>query len=145
MTDVIPRNVVLDGDGTDGGGLRSVLPTRYRIVPVQDTVDALAVPTVVLKQTSIGRAIVDGKVIPGGRVARFILTIAVPYESTAAAEYQLDDEVVTLLDGIDMLPNLRWTTAEKKVWSDRNEPCYDVELELPFRHNRNRNGDTDNG
>jgi hypothetical protein len=137
VSGVTPRDLVLTGaDG--GGGQKSLLPKGYRLVPVQDTVDALATRTVVLKQTRIGRAIVDGKVVPGARIASFILTIAVPYESTAAAEYALDDDVVTLLDAIDQLPNLRWTIAEKKAWSERNEPCYDIELELPFHHPRNK-------
>jgi hypothetical protein len=121
--------------------LRPLLPKRYRILPTQSNFDAIVKPIVVFKQTAIGRQIVDGKTIPGGRIVRMIMTIAVPFSKTATAEKALDDDLITLLDAIDRITNVRWTTAEKRIWSENGqEPCYDVNLEIPFSHNTSKEG-----
>jgi hypothetical protein len=94
-------------------------------------------PVVIFRQERIGRQIVDGRTIPGGRIVGMTMTIAVPYQSTGAAEKALDDDVVTILDAIDKLSNVRWTTAEKRIWSQAGEePCYDIALEIPYQHTK---------
>lgn len=118
--------------------LKDVLdPLDYRIEPNQRIPDRISRPTAILKQQRIGRAIQDGTVIPGGRIAGFVLTLATKYETTVSAENALDDNVVDLLNAIDGIPNLRWTSAEKRILSEAtNAPCYDVELEFVFQHKR---------
>lgn len=65
------------------------------------------------------------------------ITIAVPYQDTGAAEKALDDDLIAILDAIDAMQNVRWTTAEKKVWSATNtEPCYDIAIEVPYQHKK---------
>lgn len=65
------------------------------------------------------------------------MTIAVPYEDTGNAERALDDDIITLLDAIDRIGNVRWTTAEKRIWTQSGqEPCYDIALEVPYQHTK---------
>jgi hypothetical protein len=130
MTDIIVRDYVT-------AQLTGILPKAYRIEKFQRIPDAITGPTAILKQQRIGRAMTDGKVIPGARIAEFILTLACEYEDIGKAEATLDDTVVTLLDAIDDVRNLRWTTADKRILSDTTQaPCYDVALEFPYQHNR---------
>lgn len=117
--------------------LRAILPKRYVIIPTARTVDAIVKPTVILKQERIGRQIIDGRTVPGGRMVGMTITIAVPYQETGAAEKALDDDLVAILDAIDAMENVRWTTAEKKIWSPINtEPCYDIAIEVPYKHTK---------
>lgn len=112
-------------------------PQGFRIEPFQRIPDKISRPTAILKQEAIGRAVEAGKVIPGGRVARFTLTLAVQYELLPKAEDALDDFVIDLLNAIDGIDNVRWTTAEKRILSEQtNAPCYDVDLEFVFQHTR---------
>lgn len=117
--------------------LRPLLPPTYQYVPTQRTVDRISRPLVMFKQERIGRQIIDGKTVPGGRIVGATMTIAVPYEDTGAAERALDDDLITLLDAIDRVRNVRWTTAEKRIWTDAGqEPCYDIALEIPYQHSK---------
>ena len=60
-----------------------------------------------------------------------------PLEDVGTAETELDDTVVTLLNAIDEVRNLRWTTADKRILSETTQaPCYDITLELPYQHNK---------
>lgn len=128
MADIIVRDWAIEQ-------LRALLPAGYVLIPVQRTIDVLAKPTVLFRQERIGRQVVDGRTIPGGRIVGATLTIAVPSDDTGIAERLLDDHVVTLLDAIDQVPNMRWTSAEKRILTDNGqEPCYDIALEIPYQH-----------
>ena len=130
MSDIIARDYVAEQ-------LTGLLPKEYRIEKFQRIPDAITGPTAILKQQRIGRAYAEGKVIAGARIAEFILTLATEYEDIGTAEAALDDTVVTLLNAIDEVRNLRWTTADKRILSETTQaPCYDITLELPYRHTK---------
>lgn len=117
--------------------LKPLLPKRYQYVPTQRTIDRITKPLVMFKQERIGRQIIEGRTVPGGRIVGATMTIAVPYEDTGNAERALDDDLITLLDAIDRIGNVRWTTAEKRIWTDAGqEPCYDIALEIPYQHTK---------
>lgn len=128
--DVIIRDWLIDQ-------LRPLLPKGYVLVNVQRTLDALSKPTVLFRQERIGRQIVSGQTIPGGRIVGATLTIAVPSDDTGIAERLLDDHVVTLLDAIDRVSDVRWVTAEKRILTENGqEPCYDIAIEIPYQHTK---------
>jgi len=130
MPEIIARDYVADS-------LSKILPRRFVVEKFQRIPDVITKSTAILKQQRIGRSIVAGRVIPGGRVAEFTLTLAIPNRDIARAETRLDDDVVTLLNAIDEIPNLRWTTAEKRILSETvPAPCYDITLELVYHHSR---------
>jgi len=117
--------------------LRPLLPKRYQYVSTQRTIDRITKPLVMFKQERIGRQIIEGRTVPGGRIVGATMTIAVPYEDTGNAERALDDDLITLLDAIDRIGNVRWTSAEKRIWTEAGqEPCYDIALEIPYQHTK---------
>lgn len=129
MADIIVREYVATQ-------LAAILPKTFKIEKYQRIPDVITKPTAILKQQRIGRAISTGQVIPGARVAEFVLTLATQYEKIGAAESALDDTVVTLLNAIDDVKNIRWTAAEKRVLPDEQTPCYDITIEFPYTHDR---------
>lgn len=130
MSDIIVRDYVSEQ-------LAAILPKSYRVEKFQRIPDAITGPTAILKQNRIGRAVEAGRTIPGARIAEFVLTLACEYEDIGTAESALDDTVVTLLNAIDEVKNLRWTSADKRILSETTQaPCYDITLELPYQHNK---------
>ena len=130
MVDVIVRDWLADQ-------LAVVLPAGFHIERFQRIPDAIVGPTAILRQERFGRQVVDGRTIPGGRIVAYTLTLAVQYEDIGTAEAALDDDVVTLLDALDELGNVRWITAEKRILSETTQaPCYDIGIEVPYQHTK---------
>lgn len=123
MVDVIIRDELV-------ALLKPKIPKRYAFVEVQRTVDNIVKPTVVLRQERIER---DPTAPARIRRAFFTIVLASPLDDTGAAERTLDDDVVEIINKLDEVEGLVWTTCTKGVWSEENPaPCYAVELWIPY-------------
>lgn len=109
--------------------LRPALPTRWRFVADESTIDRLTVPALLLSQRVIRRT----PAAPiGAHTVEFLLTVIDPTADLAKAETELDDELDTVLHILDATLGLVWKDATKKVWKERHL-AYDVTLEVTSR------------
>jgi hypothetical protein len=119
---VIIRDVLLDA-------LRPHIPRGrkgWALIETQRTVDKIARTTVVLRQERIER---DPAAPAVARRAFFTLLVASPLEDPGAAEHAMDDAIVDLLNALDGIGNLTWTTCTKGVWADEYPaPTYAIEI-----------------
>lgn len=120
---VIIREVLLER-------LEPAIPSTWRVVSRQRTVDKVNKTTLVVRQARIEK---DPAAPATTRRAFFDLVLAVPLSTGEAGEDRLDDDVVDLLAGIDEAPGVVWETATKGIWSDANpDPCYVVSLYIVY-------------
>lgn len=108
------------------GWLVPVLPKRWKIIPSQRNYDALAVPSIILKQAGLD----PHPAAPQSyHLTRMVITLADPHTDIDKAEDALDANLELLLAAIKKQPLMRFTTAEKVGLSEKYI-AYDVTVEI---------------
>lgn len=109
--------------------LAPLLPTDWKLIPYQDSVDTLSDVTVMLKLASVEK---HPSAPLGAYLARFTITVVDPSQDPQKAEDRLDDELLALLAALDSLNNSLWSTAEKVLFQDRYL-AYDIAMQVVTR------------
>lgn len=90
--------------------LRPLLPSSWRVVDSERSLDRNDRTTVIVRQREITKNPAAPK---ASRIVQFVLTIVSRYVGPDNAEDDLDSTVPTLLNTLDGVDGLRWDTAEK--------------------------------
>lgn len=105
--------------------LAPLLPRDWKWIPFQRNLDAITVPTAMLKLQTVTRTPTAPIAI---RDVEYVLTIIEPITDPARGAAALDDHLVDLLGAIDDTPDIAWKTATAVAWGDPNPTnlAYDI-------------------
>lgn len=109
--------------------LKPLLPSDWRWYAYGTNLDTLSTPVAMLRLRSIERNPANPQ---GSRIAEFTLTIIEPKVDPATREDALDEKLIDLLDAIDEIPQLAWSTAEQGLADAGSHLGFDITLKLPF-------------
>lgn len=118
---------------TIADGLRSVLPSKWKVLPYLDDIDSPLNPVVMIGQSSVTKT----PAAPlGARDLSLVARVVVPPTDPSKVDDGLEEALDTLLDSIEELSGsglrLRWDSADKAIES--NLPAYDVTLTVTVQH-----------
>ncbi len=108
------------------GILEPLLPSDWRIVRSQQSLDRLQKPVVILKQNRIEK---NPAAPQGMHEIFFVVTVVSPLENPTKAEDQLDGSTNALIHAIDESASLSWTSAEKVLFNEKYL-AYDLNVQL---------------
>lgn len=110
--------------------LRPLLPATYKIVDVPRSLDGLEAkrPVVLLYRES--RAKAPNAI--GDYFDTFTLYVVSPIIDTRRAEDALDDALDAVVDALDQIKWLNWSTAERSLFGDAMAPAYKVTLTIAY-------------
>jgi hypothetical protein len=105
--------------------IKPKLPKGWKFIPYRDSIDAITVTTVILKQNTVARS----PIAPKSQLAiGLTMTVVVPVTDPKKAEDALDDATTTLAFILEGIPNLTWSPANRAEISSEL-PCYDIPIE----------------
>jgi hypothetical protein len=112
--------------------LKPLLPRGWDLIPYTRVVDAITVPTVMVKLQTITRL---PEAPMSSHITAYTVTIVNPAADPGEADASLDDDISELLHALDEirneagLPTLRWTRAERVAFSD-TYLAFDITVEV---------------
>lgn len=112
--------------------LTPLLPKKWALKPHAGQPDTPAKVTVLLSLKAYER---DSKISGGTRTARWIFTVLEPKTDPGPADDDLDEDIITFLDALDVKAvrrtGLTWTKAERGLYRDTH-PGFDIEITVPI-------------
>lgn len=118
----------MSAHATLANAIRAGVPATWRIVDHErdtDEPDATAPATVTIKLDSVRR--LPEAPASGVYLAAWTLTIATPHTDPERADPEVFDRLLELVDHLDGLDWLRWTTAQKVLAGGRY--AFDITIE----------------
>lgn len=106
--------------------LKSLVPSTWVIIPEQRNFDTPTATTVIVKQSEVSRL---SAAQLASRQIGFTLTLVSKQTTIARAEDDLDATLPKLLDILDGIRNLGWTTATKVAVDDKHIG-YDIPITI---------------
>lgn len=98
------------------GLLTTALPATWRVVAAKRSIDPPVKTTVVVKQLGVDK---PPQLPRGARTIRFVLTLISRHTDPDKAEDDLDSALPDLLDVLDQVRNLTWTSSDYVLVDDK--------------------------
>lgn len=110
--------------------LKPLLPAAYKIVDVPRSLDGLEAkrPVVLLYRESREKA----PNALGDYIDTFSLYVVSPIINPVKGEDVLDDALDAVIDALDTISWLNWTTAERSLFGDAMAPAYKVTISIAY-------------
>lgn len=108
--------------------IQSVLPSTWELIPSGEKVEAPSQSVNNLVQ------LLRTDVAPGGTLAlrehTFALFLMEPHLTGVGAEDNLDDSLQVLLEGIDTIPGVEFSSAERVMWPIGVYPAWQLNIKI---------------
>jgi hypothetical protein len=110
--------------------LKPLLPASVKIIDVPRSIDGMEAkrPVVLLFRESRAKA----PNAMGDYFDTFALYVITPGVDTRRSEDALDDTLDAVIDALDQVKWLQWTTAERSVFGDNQAPAYKITLTIVY-------------
>lgn len=110
--------------------LKPLLPASVKIIDVPRSIDGMEAkrPVVLLFRESRSKA----PNAMGDYFDTFALYVITPGVDTRRSEDALDDTLDAVIDALDQVKWLQWTTAERSVFGDNQAPAYKITLTIVY-------------
>lgn len=110
--------------------LKPLLPATVKIIDVPRSIDGMEAkrPVVLLFRESRAKA----PNAMGDYFDTFALYVITPGVDTRRSEDALDDTLDAVIDALDQVKWLQWTTAERSVFGDNQAPAYKITLTIVY-------------
>ena len=105
--------------------LTPLIPNTWRFIRYDTNVDRINQTVVMLKLQTIRRT---PEAPNSGHTVEFVMTIVEPRLDTKQREDDLDAKLIDLVYFIDKIPNLRWVSAQRVIFSENNL-AFDITIE----------------
>ncbi|MFJ3392024.1 hypothetical protein [Leifsonia aquatica] len=129
MADVNVRQTIIDG-------IKPLLPKRWKLLPNNPNLDTLSQVTVTVRIDRIERT---REAPQSHRDYYGVIRVIDPSQSIDKVDDAIDDDIIDLLNAIDELPLLSWTTAERGQVEGTQNFAFDITFKMLLRK------DTTNG
>lgn len=110
--------------------LKPLLPASVKIIDVPRSIDGLEAkrPVVMLFRESREKA----PNAMGDYIDTFTMYVVTPGVDVRRSEDALDDILDQVLDALDTITWLNWTSAERSIFGDNQAPAYKITLTLVY-------------
>lgn len=110
--------------------LKPLLPASVKIIDVPRSIDGLEAkrPVVLLYRESRAKA----PNAMGDYFDTFALYVVTPGVDVRRSEDALDDTLDAVIDALDQVKWLQWTSAERSIFGDNQAPAYKITLTIVY-------------
>lgn len=110
--------------------LKPLLPATVKIIDVPRSIDGMEAkrPVIVLFRESRSKA----PNAIGDYFDTFALYVVTPGVDVRRSEDALDDTLDAVIDALDGVKWVQWTTAERSVFGDNQAPAYKITLTIVY-------------
>lgn len=110
--------------------LKPLLPATVKIIDVPRSIDGMEAkrPVVVLFRESREKA----PNAIGDYFDTFALYVVTPGVDVRRSEDALDDTLDQVIDALDQITWLQWTTADRSLFGDNQAPAYKITLTIVY-------------
>ncbi len=110
--------------------LKPLLPATVKIIDVPRSIDGMEAkrPVIVLFRES--RAKAPNAI--GDYFDTFSLYVVTPGVDVRRSEDALDDTLDSVIDALDQIKWLNWSTAERSLFGDNQAPAYKITLTIVY-------------
>ena len=110
--------------------LKPLLPASVKIIDVPRSIDGMEAkrPVVLLYRESRAKA----PNAMGDYFDTFALYVITPGVDVKRSEDALDDTLDQVIDALDQVKWLQWTSAERSVFGDNQAPAYKITLTIVY-------------
>ena len=110
--------------------LKPLLPATVKIIDVPRSIDGMEAkrPVIVLFRESRAKA----PNAMGDYFDTFSLYVVTPGVDVRRSEDALDDTLDSVIDALDQIKWLNWSTAERSLFGDNQAPAYKITLTIVY-------------
>jgi len=110
--------------------LKPLLPASVKIIDVPRSIDGMEAkrPVVLLYRESRAKA----PNAMGDYFDTFALYVVTPGVDVRRSEDALDDALDAVVDALDQIKWLQWTSAERSIFGDNQAPAYKITLTIVY-------------
>ena len=110
--------------------LKPLLPATVKIIDVPRSIDGIEAkrPVIVLFRESRAKA----PNAMGDYFDTFSLYVVTPGVDVRRSEDALDDTLDSVIDALDQIKWLNWSTAERSLFGDNQAPAYKITLTIVY-------------
>lgn len=110
--------------------LKPLLPATVKIIDVPRSIDGMEAKRPVVMLFRESRAKAPNAI--GDYFDTFALYVVTPGVDTRRSEDALDDTLDAVIDALDGVKWVQWTTAERSVFGDNQAPAYKITLTIVY-------------
>lgn len=110
--------------------LKPLLPNTVKIIDVPRSIDGMEAKRPVVMLFRESRAKAPNAI--GDYFDTFALYVVTPGVDTRRSEDALDDTLDAVIDALDGVKWVQWTTAERSVFGDNQAPAYKITLTIVY-------------
>lgn len=107
--------------------LKPLLPATWKWVPYQTNLDAIAQTTVMLILDEVTRF---PQAPQGSRLVSYVVEVIEPKIDPVSRDFSLFESLIDLLNGIDSIADLTWTSAKRGAVNNGANLGYDIEMTI---------------
>lgn len=110
--------------------LKPLLPASVKIIDVPRSIDGMEAkrPVVLLYRESRSKA----PNALGDYFDTFAMYVVTPGVDTRRSEDALDDTLDSVIEALDAIKWVQWTTAERSLFGDNQAPAYKITLTIVY-------------
>jgi len=110
--------------------LKPLLPATVKIIDVPRSIDGMESKRPVIMLYRESRAKAPNAI--GDYFDTFALYVVTPGVDTRRSEDALDDTLDSVIEALDAIKWVQWTTAERSVFGDNQAPAYKITLTIVY-------------